>query len=244
MIVVGINCEDEENREVSTREAEQLAQKHKGLFLEVSVKKSINVDEAFISLATRYVEDLKKPSSLPKPKTKAFKFSLPKLLNLFETTDKKEKPKPTTKAVTQPTTQSITPSTPPTPKTAEPETPSSNKKETPPSTPTTPPTKDIFLKVSFDKQIGKGNFGVVYSGLWLSEPVALKAILGESSQIQHEIKILQSLNHRNIVRLWGLTKKEEEEKLWMVMEFMPYGNLKTFLEEKEQELGSKELMWM
>ena len=75
-----------------------------------------------------------------------------------------------------------------------------------------------------DKVIGHGVFGTVFACLWKENPVAYKKFIQQQmskrarEDFVKEIDILISLNHPNIVRLFGAVL--EEERLGLVMEYM------------------------
>ena len=103
---------------------------------------------------------------------------------------------------------------------------------------------DEFLKedtYNFDKnlkfieKIANGSFGTV---IHMKEKVSNKdiavKIINKSgstsnliSKMKEEINILKQLNHENIVKFYGFT--ETNSKLYIIMEFLPYGTLSTWI---------------
>eukprot|EP01119_Soliformovum_irregulare_P022915 TRINITY_DN7919_c0_g2_i2.p1 TRINITY_DN7919_c0_g2~~TRINITY_DN7919_c0_g2_i2.p1 ORF type:complete len:260 (+),score=42.94 TRINITY_DN7919_c0_g2_i2:411-1190(+) len=64
--------------------------------------------------------------------------------------------------------------------------------------------------------IGHGNFGNVYRGTWGATDVALKNLKQEDIvSFESEVQILQRLSHPNIVRFFGIFRKEADT--YMVM---------------------------
>jgi hypothetical protein len=94
---------------------------------------------------------------------------------------------------------------------------------------------DVYLQdVVIKGKLGSGNFGEVYKGLWQgTTEVALKSLSGSDNPevFMHEAKILQSLNHANVIRCYGL--HIVEQKLYIVMKFAPYGSVNTYLQKQE-----------
>ena len=83
----------------------------------------------------------------------------------------------------------------------------------------------IISKYKIDKLIGEGSFSNVYSGSILnsSQLCCIKKIFkskivtnGGINQIQHEIDILSSLNHPNIVKFYDFD--EDDDHFYLVME--------------------------
>lgn len=70
-----------------------------------------------------------------------------------------------------------------------------------------------FNDLNLDTKIGKGGFGVVYKGIWKGNIVAIKQIHEILMQFDEnwktkflkEAKIYSTLNHPNIVQLYGVT---------------------------------------
>ncbi|KAJ3030999.1 UNVERIFIED_CONTAM: Nuclear receptor sub 2 group C member 2 [Siphonaria sp. JEL0065] len=65
------------------------------------------------------------------------------------------------------------------------------------------------LTIDKDNVLGKGGFGIVYSGVWQGSQVALKFIVGdqaakEKAALANEITALSRLRHPFIVTLWGI----------------------------------------
>ncbi|KAL3282262.1 hypothetical protein HHI36_005453 [Cryptolaemus montrouzieri] len=94
----------------------------------------------------------------------------------------------------------------------------------------------IRSDVIINRKIGEGAFGTVYGGEaqfkdgWL--PVAVKTLKTGSSTDEKidflsEADVMRNFDHTNIVRLLGVIMKEEP--LYTIMEFMLYGDLKTYL---------------
>ena len=86
------------------------------------------------------------------------------------------------------------------------------------------PEKIAYNDLKVEKEIGHGGFGVVYACLWDNKPVAYKKLRNQSMSKKscdlfvEEIKILVSLDHPNIVKLFGAVI--EEGKMGFVMEYM------------------------
>lgn len=91
---------------------------------------------------------------------------------------------------------------------------------------------------AFVKAIGEGHFGTVVlaKDRRTREKFAVKFIKKESKEqrsktlIQRELDILRLVNHKNIVRLYDLF--DTEEKLYIVLEYMPGGALYQVLSSK------------
>ncbi|MPC08221.1 Insulin-like growth factor 1 receptor [Portunus trituberculatus] len=120
-------------------------------------------------------------------------------------------------------------------------------------------------KVVINRTIGEGAFGTVFGGEcqfadnspWLA--VAVKTLkvgstVEEKLDFLGEAEMMKRFNHRNIVQLLGLCT--HQEPIYMVMEFMLYGDLKTYLlarrhlvsdrtvHSEEDEINSKRLTSM
>ncbi|KAF5401487.1 Guanylate cyclase [Paragonimus heterotremus] len=95
------------------------------------------------------------------------------------------------------------------------------------------PVETIVL----NRQIGQGAFGLVFggeaksNGRWVA--VAVKAINEKANydgkfDFLSEAKLMRSLNHKNVVRLIGVSLNQKDN-LYLVMELMLKGDLKTYL---------------
>ncbi|KAH8865000.1 Insulin receptor-related protein [Schistosoma japonicum] len=96
------------------------------------------------------------------------------------------------------------------------------------------PSADIVL----NRRVGQGAFGMVYggeakrNGRW--EAVAVKVIGSKATyegktDFLSEAKLMRSLDHQNVVRLVGICLYPKENHLYLIMEFMLNGDLKTYL---------------
>ncbi|XP_031356046.1 receptor-type guanylate cyclase gcy-22-like [Photinus pyralis] len=117
--------------------------------------------------------------------------------------------------------------------------------------------------VVINRKLGEGAFGTVYGGEanfpesgWLA--VAVKTLkLGSTTEEKldflSEAEVMKRFDHKNIVRLLGVCTKKEP--VYTIMEFMLYGDLKTFLlarrhlvydklAEESEEVSSKKLTSM
>ncbi|XP_068222552.1 uncharacterized protein [Palaemon carinicauda] len=120
-------------------------------------------------------------------------------------------------------------------------------------------------KVVINRTIGEGAFGTVYGGEcqfgedtpWVA--VAVKTLkvgstVEEKLDFLGEAEMMKRFNHKNIVQLLGLCT--HQEPIYMVMEFMLYGDLKIYLlarrhlvsdktvQTEEDEVSSKRLTSM
>jgi len=97
-----------------------------------------------------------------------------------------------------------------------------------------------LTNVAKEARIGTGRFGCVYRGMWQNTPVALKMIsedddstetVGGMLGFDDEAALLFTLRHPNIVDMYGIwtDTDDEQRKRYMVMEYVPDGDLKTLL---------------
>jgi serine/threonine protein kinase len=117
--------------------------------------------------------------------------------------------------------------------------------------------------VVINRKLGEGAFGTVYGGEanfpqkgWVA--VAVKTLkIGSSTEEKldflSEAEVMKRFDHKNIIRLLGVCTKDEP--IYTIMEFMLYGDLKTFLLarrhlvndktiEESDEISSKKLTSM
>ncbi|EGD81410.1 TK/HMTK protein kinase [Salpingoeca rosetta] len=99
--------------------------------------------------------------------------------------------------------------------------------------------------------LGAGQFGMVYLATFDDDTlgtvdVAVKMLRAESEQsdereFQHEAEVMLQLDHPNIVRILGVCMNDSP---WLlVLEYMPYGNLRSFLQsclERKLQLTARE----
>nr|CAD7426195.1 unnamed protein product [Timema monikensis] len=118
-------------------------------------------------------------------------------------------------------------------------------------------------KVVINRKLGEGAFGTVYGGEahfnekgWVA--VAVKTLktgstTEEKLDFLSEAEVMKRFEHKNIVKLLGVCTKNEP--VYTIMEFMLYGDLKTFLlarrhlvnekiSEESDEISSKKLTTM
>ncbi len=83
--------------------------------------------------------------------------------------------------------------------------------------------------IQLGDKLGKGAFGTVYRALMIDNghTVAVKEMPRASDSSTTELKLLQSLNHPNIVQLFGV--HEEGPSVFLVLEFVENGSLYTSL---------------
>lgn len=89
-----------------------------------------------------------------------------------------------------------------------------------------------YFQLRFEKKLGIGSFGKVYSGLYRKQKVAIKMIERNLEKDQHElfireVQIMSRLHSPHIVQLYGACI--EPDSLCLVMECMEQGSLDTFL---------------
>lgn len=92
-------------------------------------------------------------------------------------------------------------------------------------------------ELTFDQELGRGGFGIVFRGKWRYNDVAIKQL--QSSQLsndtleefQSEMKLMAQLRSPNIVQLYGITDKTP---YCIVMEYLPKGDLFNLLHSNEE----------
>ena len=100
--------------------------------------------------------------------------------------------------------------------------------------------------VSIGKRLGQGSFGVVYAGTWRGVRCAIKFMHAQVIQeLQQECSIMDSIDHPNIVRLYGVAVEDDDDTdqnngessscIWpdglrppcLIMEYMGYHDKRT-----------------
>ncbi|XP_044536273.1 tyrosine-protein kinase TXK [Gracilinanus agilis] len=99
-------------------------------------------------------------------------------------------------------------------------------------------------ELTFIKEVGKGQFGVVHLGKWRSHiSVAIKAVnQGAMSEDDffEEAKVMTKLSHPRLVQLYGVCI--QQKPLYIVTEFMENGSLLHFLRQKQGRLRQEMLL--
>ncbi|EXB24690.1 putative LRR receptor-like serine/threonine-protein kinase [Morus notabilis] len=98
----------------------------------------------------------------------------------------------------------------------------------------------VEITENFQTEIGKGGFGVVYHGYMKDgTQVAIKRLSPSSSQgpreFQTEVELLMRIHHRNLASFVGYC--DDGNKLALIYEYMPNGNLKQYLSDKSSQLS-------
>ncbi|MGE3920969.1 MAG: ankyrin repeat and protein kinase domain-containing protein, partial [Gammaproteobacteria bacterium] len=97
-----------------------------------------------------------------------------------------------------------------------------------------------YTELNFDKRLGQGAYGEVYSGTWRYNQVAIKKLLGTNyneeaiRELQQEAQVLAKVRSDYVVQIKGLAV--QAPNYCLVMELMPKGNLYELLQ-SEQPLG-------
>eukprot|EP00112_Aurelia_sp_Birch-Aquarium-sp1_P010038 Seg2164.2 transcript_id=Seg2164.2/GoldUCD/mRNA.D3Y31 product="Tyrosine-protein kinase Tec" protein_id=Seg2164.2/GoldUCD/D3Y31 len=94
---------------------------------------------------------------------------------------------------------------------------------------------DIFEidrdEITFGRQLGSGQFGTVYDGVWKGNRRIAVKILKEGSMSEddfiEEAKVMAKFYHKNLVKLFGICSKHTP--LYIVTELMPNGSLLDYL---------------
>jgi len=107
------------------------------------------------------------------------------------------------------------------------------------------PREINIQELKIDKELGRGNFGIVYLGYWNNISVAIKTLQLTSGSSPYygepdinlppekiqafatEVEAMTSVRHPNLVTLLGICK--ETDKYFIVMEYMQKGSLHNFL---------------
>ncbi|KAL6045682.1 Tyrosine-protein kinase abl1 [Balamuthia mandrillaris] len=101
-----------------------------------------------------------------------------------------------------------------------------------------------FEDLDFEEEIGRGAFGVVWRGTWRDSQVAIKQLnitqAKEIDAFKAEAELMKRLRpHSNVVPLLGVCT-EEHKPFCLVTEYLPEGNLRSFLRSKKGKQAMKD----
>eukprot|EP01134_Creolimax_fragrantissima_P005717 CFRG5717T1 len=99
-----------------------------------------------------------------------------------------------------------------------------------------------YSDITTGKELGRGGFGVVYSGSLYGSPVAIKMLhtnVQDNDEFLHEIDVMKRLRHPNIVLFVGATVSPDP--LCIITELVSRGALMKIIEDKKETLGSREI---
>lgn len=100
--------------------------------------------------------------------------------------------------------------------------------------------------LTFLQELGHGQFGQVYEGLWNEKtPVAIKTLKKGSMDPQDflaEAHIMKNLSHEKLVQLYAVCTKEEP--IYIVTELMKNGCLLEYLQKNNRVLDLQKLIYM
>jgi serine/threonine protein kinase len=99
--------------------------------------------------------------------------------------------------------------------------------------------QDLLLKaedIDLGRELGRGGFGIVNSGVWQGVEVAVKRLLEKrlndalQAEFRHETAMMAKLRHPNVISLYGIVLNPE---CAMVIEYMARGSLYDVLHSEE-----------
>jgi len=89
--------------------------------------------------------------------------------------------------------------------------------------------------LQFQKKLGQGNFGEVWSGVWNdSTPVAIKTLKPGTMEVKDfvlEAQVMKKIHHPNLLQLYAVCTLEEP--IYIVTELMKHGSLLEYLRHSE-----------
>ncbi|XP_070595104.1 tyrosine-protein kinase ITK/TSK [Erythrolamprus reginae] len=101
-------------------------------------------------------------------------------------------------------------------------------------------------ELTFEQEIGVGEFGVVHLGNWLDRiKVAIKTIRSGTmleEDFIEEAQVMMKLSHPKLVQLHGICM--QNSPICLVFEFMEFGSLSDYLKKQRGSLSKEELLGM
>ena len=92
-----------------------------------------------------------------------------------------------------------------------------------------------------DEVLGQGSFGVVHKGMFQRQPVAIKTLNNMASLnpksvqlFKREAAVMQTLDHPNVIRIWGMGNKAKTGSMFICLEFGDLGTLSKYLYGQEE----------
>ena len=106
------------------------------------------------------------------------------------------------------------------------------------------------VTINFDDKLGKGEYGVVYSGTWAGNKIAVKELSGGSDanadarqQFMREVKLMQEIGeHPFVLRAFGATRNDTSS--YLLLEFAAHGSLHSVLRADNVDLDRATIIRM
>ncbi|XP_076877043.1 tyrosine-protein kinase ITK/TSK [Brachyhypopomus gauderio] len=100
-------------------------------------------------------------------------------------------------------------------------------------------------EITQGEELGSGQFGLVFKGLWQGQAVAIKTIREDAmseEEFKEEAEIMTKLSHPKLVQLYGVCT--QRSPICLVTEFLENGCLTDFLRSQRGQLSQKTLLGM
>ncbi|KAF0470041.1 kinase-like protein [Gigaspora margarita] len=101
------------------------------------------------------------------------------------------------------------------------------------------------------KRIGRGGYAIVYEATFQGQRYAIKSLNNNLSfadkkiyqQFRHELKLLYAVEgHPNIVKFHGISRDTKSNNFMLVLQYANSGNLREYLQNKQEE-GIYKILW-